>query len=175
LNIREKIPRADPVGAAVATPDHRHGVLRLKPAETVLAFDYGTSFIGVAVGQSVTGTATPLAALKANDGVPDWAQIERLIAEWRPQRLLVGLPLNMDGSESEMSARAARFARRLHGRFNLPVETWDERLSSFEARGELLRRGRRDLRVGGVDSLSARLILESWFARELPSPPAPLP
>jgi putative Holliday junction resolvase len=140
----------------------------LKSAETLLAFDYGTSFIGVAVGQSVTGTATPLAALKANDGVPDWNRIEALIAEWRPHRLLVGLPLNMDGSESPMSARARKFANRLHGRFGLPVATWDERLSSFEARGELLARGQRAFRGAGVDSLSARLILESWFAAQKP-------
>ena len=132
--------------------------------ETLLAFDYGTAHIGVAVGQSITGTATPLPALKARDGVPDWSQIEKLIREWQPQRLLVGLPLNMDGSASEMSARAQKFANRLHGRFGLKVETWDERLSSFEARGELLAQGKRAFREAGVDSLSARLILESWFA-----------
>lgn len=136
----------------------------------VMAFDFGTRFIGVAVGQSVTGTATPLAALRARDGVPDWNQIMQLIAEWGPQQLLVGLPLNMDGSESAMSARAQKFANRLHGRCGLPVTLWDERLSSFEARGELLEQNRRSQSAGrafrerGVDSLSARLILESWFA-----------
>ncbi|MET0380217.1 MAG: Holliday junction resolvase RuvX [Spongiibacteraceae bacterium] len=140
--------------------------------ETIVAFDFGTSFIGVAVGQSITGTATPLPALKARDGIPDWAQIEKLIAEWKPQRLLIGLPLNMDGSESEMSARAKKFANRLHGRFGLPCELQDERLSSFEARGELLEQNRANKSAGkkfrerGVDSLSARLILESWFAAQ---------
>jgi putative Holliday junction resolvase len=137
---------------------------RLRAALTLLAFDYGCAYIGVAVGQSVTGTATPLPALKARDGIPDWTQIEQLIREWQPQRLLVGLPLNMDGSESEMSVRARKFANRLHGRFGLQVETWDERLSSFEARGELLAQGKSAFRDAGVDSLSARLILESWFA-----------
>lgn len=139
----------------------------------VLAFDYGTSFIGVAVGQSITGTATPLAALKARDGIPDWAQVEKLIAEWKPQRLIIGLPLNMDGSESEISARAKKFAQRLHGRFNVPFDMWDERLSSFEARGELLEQNRQNKNAGhkkfrerGVDSLSARLILEGWFAAQ---------
>lgn len=134
--------------------------------ECVIAFDYGTAHIGVAVGQSITGSATPLAALSARDGVPSWEQIEKLIAEWQPQRLLVGLPLNMDGSESPMSQRALKFSRRLHGRFGLPVETWDERLSSFEARGLILERGgaKEDFRRRGVDSLSACLILESWFA-----------
>lgn len=137
------------------------------PPETILAFDYGTAHIGVAVGQSITGTATPLPALKARDGIPDWAQIEKLIQEWRPQRLLVGMPLNMDGSASEMSARAQKFANRLHGRFGLKVESWDERLSSFEARGELLAQGKRAFREAGIDSLSARLILESWFATRM--------
>lgn len=134
-------------------------------AECVIAFDYGTRFIGVAVGQSITGTAAPLAALPAKDGTPDWDSIAALIAEWQPQRLLVGLPLNMDGTPSEMSQRAQKFANRLHGRFGLPVDTWDERLSSFEARGEMLARdrGNRDFRGRGVDSLSARLILEGWF------------
>lgn len=132
--------------------------------ECVLAFDYGTRHIGVAVGQSVTGNAAPLAALPARDGVPRWEQIGALIEEWQPRRLVVGLPLNMDGSESELAARARKFANRLHGRFGLPVALWDERLSSFEARGHLLERGRRDFRAGGVDSLSAVLILESWFA-----------
>jgi putative Holliday junction resolvase len=130
----------------------------------VLAFDYGTRHIGVAVGQNITGTAAPLAALAARDGVPRWEQIEALINEWQPQRLVVGLPLNMDDSESELAARARKFANRLHGRFGLPVALWDERLSSFEARGAFLERGRRDFRESGVDSLSAALILESWFA-----------
>jgi putative Holliday junction resolvase len=139
--------------------------------KNVLAFDFGTSHIGVAIGQTITRTATPLPALKARDGVPDWAQLEKLIAEWQPQLLLVGLPLNMDGSEAPMTARAKKFGQRLHGRFNLPVEWWDERLSSFEARGELLEENRRNrsggnkkFRERGIDSLSARLILESWFA-----------
>lgn len=141
---------------------------------TVLAFDYGMRHIGVAVGQSVTASGRPLPALKARDGVPDWQQIERLIREWEPDQLLVGLPLNMDGSRSPMSDRAEKFSRRLTGRFGLPVALWDERLSSFAARGELLADsgGRtRDLdawRDAGVDSISARLILEGWLAAHTP-------
>lgn len=137
----------------------------------VLAFDYGTQRIGVAVGQSIIGTASPLPALKANDGVPNWDHIAALIKEWQPQRLLVGLPLNMDDSESELSTRARKFANRLHGRFGLAVELWDERLSSFEARGEMLAHGPKIYRDGNfkdgkVDSLSACLILEGWFANK---------
>lgn len=132
----------------------------------LLAFDYGLRTIGVAIGQAITGTASPLTAIPARDGIPNWDSIAALIAEWKPDHLLVGLPLNMDGSTSELSQRAEKFARRLHGRFGLPVLTWDERLSSFEARGELLARGERNFKKGGVDSISARLILESWFASQ---------
>jgi len=131
-------------------------------ARTILAFDFGLRTIGVAVGNDLLGTATALRPLAARDGVPDWNQIERLIAEWPPGLLVVGLPLNMDGTESEMSRRAARFARRLSGRFNILYELMDERLSSFEARDELAasEHGRRE----SIDSLAARLILQSWFA-----------
>lgn len=134
---------------------------------TALGFDYGLRIIGVAIGNSLTGGARPLPPLPARDGVPDWNAVGTLLAEWQPQCLVVGIPLNMDGSESEMSTRARRFARRLHGRSRLPVVEVDERLSSFEARGELLREGRRDFRSAGIDSRSACLILESYL-RSLP-------
>jgi len=136
---------------------------------TALAFDYGLKHIGVAVGQNLTRTATPLAALKASDGVPNWDSIAALIGEWQPQQLIIGLPLNMDGSHSELSQRAEKFARRLHGRFNVPIQLADERLSSFEARGEIIQRsGSRNFRDHGVDSLSAVIILESWFRQQSP-------
>jgi len=131
------------------------------PIRIVLAFDYGLKRIGVASGNALLGTANPLPFLKARDGVPDWSRVEALINEWKPDLVLVGNPLNMDDSNSEMSERAARFARRIEGRFGVRYALMDERLSSFEARGELL--GTRT-RPGDVDSLAARLILESWFA-----------
>jgi len=133
----------------------------------VLAFDYGMKRIGVATGNALIGSATPLPALKATDGVPRWEQITALIDQWRPDLLLVGLPLNMDDSESEMSARAARFGRRLRGRFGIRCELMDERLSSFEARGALV--GTRTT-TGMIDSVAAQLILESWFASRKMSP-----
>ena len=126
----------------------------------VLAFDYGLRRIGVAVGNALTGTATALPVLPARDGVPDWERIRRLIGEWRPELLLVGLPLNMDGTPSEMSERAARFARRLHGRFGIRCELMDERLSSFEARARMAGEPGRT----AVDSVAACVILEGWFA-----------
>lgn len=132
--------------------------------QTLLSFDFGTKSIGVAIGQQLTGTARPLAALKANDGVPDWNKIEALLKEWQPERVVVGLPLNMDGTEQPLTARARKFANRLHGRFGVQVDLHDERLSTVEARAELFERGGfRALSKGSVDSLSAVIILESWF------------
>ncbi len=104
----------------------------------LLGFDYGTKQIGVAVGQAITGQARELCVLKAQNGVPDWQKVEALIKEWQPDAIVVGLPLNMDGTKSEMSERAEKFARRLNGRFNLPVHTHDERLTTFEAKGQRL-------------------------------------
>ena len=121
----------------------------------LLGFDYGTKQIGVAVGQVVTGQARELCVLKAQNGVPDWQQIEALLREWQPDALVVGLPLNMDGSPSEMSARAEKF---------LPVHTHDERLTTFEAKGERLRQGQHGgYRERPVDALAAALLLEGWL------------
>ncbi|MGQ9424924.1 Holliday junction resolvase RuvX [Gilvimarinus sp. F26214L] len=134
--------------------------------QTILAFDFGTRNIGVAVGQTLTRTADELPPLPARDGIPDWDSIGRLLSEWQPQLLVVGLPLNMDGSPSELSARAKKFGNRLHGRFGLQVEMMDERLSTFSAKGEAMNRGHRgDYASNPVDSIAARLILESWFER----------
>ncbi len=131
----------------------------------LLGFDFGTKQIGVAVGQAITGQARELCVLKAQNGVPDWQQIEALMREWQPDALVVGLPLNMDGTPSDMSARAEKFARRLNGRFNLPVHTHDERLTTFEAKGERLRQGQHGgYRDRPVDALAAALLLEGWLS-----------
>jgi len=136
-------------------------------ARTILCFDYGTKSIGVAVGSELTGSATLLAALKAKDGIPDWQQIERLIQEWQPQLLLVGLPLNMDGSEQEFTARTRKFANRLHGRFGLPIAYHDERLSTADARSRLFAEGGyRNLSKDKVNSLSAQIIFEGWYEQQ---------
>ena len=140
--------------------------------EQILCFDFGMRICGVAIGNSLSGSARPLKALKMQDGAPRWAEIAELIKEWQPNRLLVGRPLNMDGSESEMSHRAARFSRRLEGRYQLKTELFDERLSSHEAKGELLAGGHRDFKSAGVDSLSAVLIFESWLRNQTPLKPA---
>ncbi|WP_404365842.1 Holliday junction resolvase RuvX [Marinobacter sp.] len=132
----------------------------------VLAFDFGTRRIGVAFGQEMLGRARPLTLLAARDGIPDWLTIESLIREWQPDQLVVGLPLNMDDTENEMCARARKFGNRLHGRFHLPVAMVDERLTSFEAKGDVLAAGgSRDFGRHGVDDRAAVLILETWFSQ----------
>lgn len=134
---------------------------------TVLAFDFGTKSIGVAVGQEVTGTAAPLAALKANDGIPDWDQIEKIYQEWQPHIVVVGLPLNMDGTEQPMTARAQKFANRLHGRFRVAVDTYDERLTTVDAKAMLFELGGyKKLTKGKVDSVSACVIFTSWYEQQ---------
>ena len=129
----------------------------------LLAFDFGTRRIGVASGQERLGTGQPLAMLPARDGIPDWQQIEALLADWQPDIVLVGLPLNMDDTENEMCARARKFGKRLHGRYHVTVEMVDERLTSYEAKGEVMAGGgSRDFGRHGVDDRAAVLILETW-------------
>ncbi|KEZ15968.1 Holliday junction resolvase RuvX [Glaesserella parasuis] len=136
-------------------------------SQTVLAFDFGTNSIGCAVGQSITGTAQGLSAFKAQDGIPNWEQIGKVIAQWQPDLLVVGLPLNMDGTEQPLTQRAKKFANRLNGRFNLPVKLQDERLTTVEAKSEIFARGGfKALKKGKVDAISACLILESWFEQQ---------
>ncbi|MBL4679435.1 MAG: Holliday junction resolvase RuvX [Pseudomonadales bacterium] len=122
----------------------------------VMAFDYGTKKMGIAMGQSITGTANPLKNISAKNGIPNWEEIGKLVAEWKPDLFIVGLPLNMDGSESAISVRAKKFARRLTGRFNIPHRTVDERLTSFEAKQQTGEKS-------DLDAIAAKLILESYF------------
>ncbi|WP_263081556.1 Holliday junction resolvase RuvX [Endozoicomonas sp. Mp262] len=134
---------------------------------TLLGFDFGTGNIGIAVGQVITRTASALKPLKARDGIPDWDHIAQLIDEWKPDAVVVGIPFNMDGTESEMSRRARKFGKRIHGRFNLPFYEADERLSSFEAKdwaGKLGHHGH--YKSKPVDGMAAQIILESWLNDE---------
>ncbi|WP_095498678.1 Holliday junction resolvase RuvX [Paraferrimonas haliotis] len=131
---------------------------------TVLGFDFGTKSIGVAVGQAITGSASPLAALKARDGIPNWNAIQAIINEWQPDLIVVGLPLNMDGSEQAFTARAKKFGQRLHGRFGVEVCLQDERLTTADAKQRLFELGGfKKLQKGQIDSVSAVLIVESYF------------
>jgi putative Holliday junction resolvase len=102
---------------------------------TVLAFDYGARRIGVAVGNSITGTARPLQTVSEEASARRFERIAQLLKEWHPDTLVVGRPLHPDGTPHEVTLAAERFARQLHGRFGLPVELVDERYSTVEARG----------------------------------------
>ena len=96
--------------------------------------------------------------------------ISALVEEWQPDAFVVGLPLNMDGSENEMCQRARKFAKRLHGRYNRPYHMMDERLSSYEAKGQVIAQGgNRNFKENSVDGLAAQMILESWFAQQTAS------
>lgn len=139
----------------------------MNSARTLLGFDFGLKNIGVAVGQELTLTANPLTVIKARDGIPDWNKIEALLDEWQPQLLIVGLPLNMDDSEQEMTAASRRFGNRLHGRFQIPVEWQDERLTTYEALEQLgIRNKMQSNNRGDVDRISAQLILQSWLNQQ---------
>ena len=130
--------------------------------QRILAFDFGTQNIGVAFGQTFTGTATPLKPLRARDGIPNWEQIASLIQKWQPHAFVVGNPINMDGSDNEITKRARKFKNRLEGRFHKPSFGMDERLSSFDAESQIMDSGQKSANIS-VDSLAAKLILESWF------------
>ncbi len=131
---------------------------------TYLAFDYGAKQIGVAVGGGHSGLAESLTNVQVGRGGPDWAHISRLIAEWRPEALVVGLPLNMDDSENAMTAAARKFGNRLQGRYNLPVHMVDERLTSVDAKNALVEAGVRfKRRKARVDQLAAQAILQAFL------------
>ena len=129
-----------------------------------LAFDFGLKRMGVAKGQTLTKTAEALAPLAAKEGKPDWSQVEQLLTLWQVDALVIGLPLNMDGTASDMSLRAVKFSKRLHGRFGKPVFMCDERLSSHEAKGQVIaEKGQQHFGEYSVDGLAAKIILESFF------------
>ncbi len=133
----------------------------------ILAFDFGTRRIGVAVGNELLHSARELTPLPARDGIPDWNVVTRLIEEWQPDLFVVGLPLSMDGTESLMSTRARKFGNRLHGRYGKPCEMVDERGSTQEAKRIAHTAGHRgNYREESVDGIAAVLILEGWFAHQ---------
>jgi len=129
-----------------------------EPLSTVIGFDYGSKWIGIAVGQTLTRQARPLGAIRSGD----WDAIHKVIDEWQPQILIVGLPLNMQGEEQEMSKRAIRFARQLEGRFGIHTELTDERLTTREAFTVAVETGEHRCKQE-IDSLAAALITESWL------------
>jgi putative Holliday junction resolvase len=146
-------------GAAVAAWPHA-----TKQNGSVIAFDFGERFVGVAVGETMLGVAHPLDTIDAQANEPRFAAIGVLIAQWSPILLVVGLPLSMDGSEHEMTRRARRFGRQLEGRFYLPVAFSDERLSSAEADLLLREQGRSGQAHKNLNhTVAAQVILQAYF------------
>ena len=132
----------------------------------ILAFDYGTKHIGVAVGQTITGTSSPLTILNIQREGPDiWRTIVQLVEEWKPDRLLVGQPLNMDGTPSEMMKKVNKFYIKLQAQTDIPCELVDERLTSFEAK-QLLEPDSKPIRI---DDLAAKIFLDTWMKHHVNS------
>ncbi len=132
--------------------------------QMIMAFDFGTQKTGMAVGQSLIESANPLALFPMKDGIPNWDELLKIVKQYQPTLFLVGLPLNMDDSESELSTRARKFARRLRHQTNIETLMVDERLTTREARHELDHyhaqgRGKKI----SADSIAAALFIESWY------------
>lgn len=134
------------------------------PDGIYLGFDFGYKRIGVAVGQQLTCSASPLATLDAKLGVPNWDIVQKLVEQWRPTAMIVGLPTCIDGTEQYTTAASRGFARQLRKRFDRPVHLVDERLSTMEARAYLFAEGGyRKIKQSEVDSIAACVILEQWL------------
>lgn len=126
-----------------------------------MGFDYGEKRIGIAVGQTLTGSANAVQTVRQHNQIPDWTSIGKLIEEWQPDQLIVGLPLNMDGSEQTLTHRSRHFAKQLTQRYDIPVGFADERLSTREAARDYEQRSEPK---EGRDAVAAKVILEGWMA-----------
>ena len=133
--------------------------------KVILAFDFGLKHIGVAIGQEITNTAQTFFSLDAKNGEPDWSQLDLLVKEWNPKLMVVGNPLNMDGSDSEIKKNSDKFSDLINKRYNIPVELMDERLTTREAK-DRLRSAKENLISVSADThqISAQIILENWFS-----------
>ena len=128
-----------------------------------MAFDFGTKNIGIAIGQEITKTASTFYSIHANDGLPDWVELDMIVKEWNPNVFIVGDPLNMDGTRSKIQDSSDKFSTALGKRYDIRIEKTDERLSSREAKERLenIQMGIKDSR--NKHSVSAQIILEDWF------------
>jgi putative Holliday junction resolvase len=134
------------------------------PIRCVIGFDFGLKRIGLATGQLITGTASPLVTLRAVNQSPDWDSIEKHIRQWQPDALIVGIPYLLDGGESEITRAARNFSNKLAHRFGLPVYTVDESLSSYEAEqtlGQSLKISKHNKHE--VDKMAAAIIVQRWL------------
>lgn len=134
----------------------------------LISFDFGLKRIGVAIGQTVTQTARPLDTIQAKEGIPNWNAVTKLIKKWLPDALIVGVPLNMDGTDQPISTKARQFAASLRNEYQIAVYEMDERLTTKDARERLFAQGGyKALQDGQVDRVAAQLILQNWFAENL--------
>ncbi|QCI25169.1 Holliday junction resolvase RuvX [Buchnera aphidicola (Rhopalosiphum padi)] len=134
----------------------------------VIAFDFGLKNIGVAVGENILKKGRALSKLSAQNGSPDWDNVKNLLQTWKPKFLVVGLPLNIDGTRQDMTKKAEKFAYSLKYKFNLFVDLHDERLSTKEARSLIFKKnGFKGLKKEKIHSVAAVIILESWFNQNL--------
>ena len=128
-----------------------------------LGFDFGLTRIGVATGQTLTQTATPLTAVVAKNGVPNWDDIAILLDDWKPDIVVIGLPLHENGSMSEMAERAKTFGQRMRGKFGVQITFVNEYYSTREAREHLNYHGKASDQCGKLDATAASVILERWL------------
>jgi len=141
------------------------------PDGVFLGFDFGYKRIGMAIGQQITKSASPLATLHATQGIPEWSLIAKTIKQWSPQAIIIGFPTKIDGSEQYTSIAVKEFAQQLHTRFKLPIYLVDERLTTIEARAHLFASGGYDkLKKTAIDSIAACVILEQWLQEKSHTP-----
>ena len=135
--------------------------------QVLLGFDFGMKRIGIAVGQMITQTARALTTLSADQGMPQWKEVDKIVKTWYPDALVVGIPLNMDGTEQPLTEAARQFVRALEDRFKLPVYGIDERLTTKAAREQVFNQGGyKALQGGQIDSIAAQLILQNWISMQ---------
>ncbi|QCI19062.1 Holliday junction resolvase RuvX [Buchnera aphidicola] len=134
----------------------------------IIAFDFGIKNIGVAIGEKILKKGKALNKITVNKGCPNWNDIKHLFKTWQPKHVVVGLPLNMNGTRQDMTKKAEKFANLLKHKFNISVELHDERLSTKEAKSLIFNQyGFKILQKSNIHSIAAVIILESWFNQSL--------
>tara|TARA_B100001250_G_scaffold190458_1_gene163632 strand:- start:662 stop:1087 length:426 start_codon:yes stop_codon:yes gene_type:complete len=135
-----------------------------RASQIVMAFDFGTKNIGIAIGQEITGSSQTFYTVKANQGEPEWTQLDKVVFDWNPKLFIVGDPLNFDGSESDMKEKSDKFSYQIQKKYKIPVKLVDERLTTKEARERIKEGVDMSLRSSNdIHQISAQIILESWF------------
>lgn len=132
-----------------------------------IAFDYGEINVGIAIGQNITNTAYPLTTLKLNKGKINQKELNKLIIDWNPKLAIIGLPLNMDGTNQKITNKVYKFANFLKKYFNIPFKLEDERLTTIESKEIIYKRKKHKFLKKNINSYSAAIILESWFRNNI--------